>query len=234
MTSFDTAQIFRNYQKRDPEKDQSLYSPFRFEVTFDRTCRILTLMNLLKKRGICSLKHMNILEIGCGTGSNILDLINLGAQPHCITVNDLLPERITQASQRLPQAVRIMEGDITMLTFPDSTFHLILLFTVFSSLLDNSFQEKVADLAWSWLQPGGFIVCYDFCYNNPSNPDVQAVPFSRVRSLFPQGTYASEKLTLAPPLSRRLAPLSPTLHRAIYSLFPLLRTHRMTLIQKSL
>ena len=49
---------------------------------------------------------------------------------------------------------------------------------VFPSILDDSFQQKLADRMWALTKPGGGILWYDFIYNNPRNPDVRGVPLT--------------------------------------------------------
>jgi hypothetical protein len=84
---------------------------------------------------------------------------------------------------------------------------------------------------WSWLQPGGAVVAYDFTWDNPRNPDVRGVPAAEWRRLFPEGRFSARRLTLAPPLARRAAAVHPVLARTL-NLLPPLRTHLMTWIEK--
>ena len=84
---------------------------------------------------------------------------------------------------------------------------------------------------WLLTNRGGGILWYDFIYNNPRNPDVRGVPLRRIRALFPEGKIHHWKLTLAPPISRRVTRLHPSLYH-VFNLFPFLRTHLLCWIQK--
>jgi hypothetical protein len=84
---------------------------------------------------------------------------------------------------------------------------------------------------WTLTKPGGGVLWYDFNYNNPQNPDVRGVPLKRIRELFPQGKIDSWRITLAPPISRRVTRIHPALY-TVFKLFPFLRTHRLCWIQK--
>ena len=84
---------------------------------------------------------------------------------------------------------------------------------------------------WRWVAPGGGVLVYDFVVNNPHNPDVRKVPPAELRTLFPDARLHALRLTLAPPLARRLpaALIAPAARLA-----PFLRTHRLTWAVKPL
>ena len=96
--------------------------------------------------------------------------------------------------------------------------------TVFTSLLDDGFQQRLADTMWRWVKPGGAVLWYDFTVNNPRNPDVRGVPLRRLRTLFPEAQLRHRRVTLAPPLARALVRVHPALIGAANAL-PWLRTH---------
>jgi hypothetical protein len=103
---------------------------------------------------------------------------------------------------------------------------------VFTSLLDDVFQKKLADRIWALVKPGGGILWYDFIFNNPQNPDVRGIPVWRIRELFPAGLMKTWRLTLAPPLSRRVTKIHPILY-SVFNILPFLRTHVLCWIYKS-
>jgi hypothetical protein len=123
--------------------------------------------------------------------------------------------------------VRLLAGDASTANVAAASQDLVLQSTVFSSILDDALQQRVADAMWRWLKPGGAVVWYDFTVNNPRNPDVRGVPIARVRELFPQGRFAARRVTLAPPLARAFPAAYP-----VFNLIPWLRTHRLVLIDK--
>ncbi|MBX3637657.1 MAG: class I SAM-dependent methyltransferase [Rubrivivax sp.] len=178
------------------------------------------------------LRDLEVLEIGCGHGENLLDLLRLGADPSRLTANELLPERAAAARHRLPAALRMIEGDATRAPLPPGAYDLVVQSTVFSSLLDDAFQQRLADAMWSWLKPGGAVLWYDFTVDNPRNADVRGVPLSRVRALFPAARgIDARRVTLAPPLARALCRVHPALY-ALFNLLPPLRTHVLAWIEK--
>jgi len=108
---------------------------------------------------------------------------------------------------------------------------IVLQSTVFSSLLDDGFQQRLAEAMWRWVRPGGAVLWHDFTVNNPRNRDVRGVPLSRVRALFPQAQLDVRRITLAPPLARRVCAWHPALYPVLNAL-PLLRTHVLVWVGK--
>jgi ubiquinone/menaquinone biosynthesis C-methylase UbiE len=143
----------------------------------------------------------------------------------------LLEERCAQARAALPAGVRIAGGDATELTFQDESFDLVIQSTVFSSILDESFRKRLAARMWRLARPGGGVLWYDFMYDNPRNPDVRGISYREIKALFPEGTIAGERITLAPPLARLVAPIHPGLY-AVVNALPLLRSHWLCWIRK--
>jgi hypothetical protein len=85
---------------------------------------------------------------------------------------------------------------------------------------------------WRWLRPGGAVVWYDFAVDNPRNPDVRGVPLARLRALFPEAAPIDvRRVTLAPPIARRVCRLHPVLYR-VFNALPLLRSHRLVWLGK--
>jgi SAM-dependent methyltransferase len=176
---------------------------------------------------------LHLTEVGCGAGGNLLDFLRLGCRPEHLTGCELLPERLAQARELLPPAVRLEAGDASAVAIAPGSQDIVLQATVFSSLLDDAVQQRLADAMWHWLKPGGAVLWYDFTVNNPRNPDVRGVPLARVRQLFPQAVaWDARRLTLAPPLARRLCALHPSLY-TVFNAVPWLRTHRLIWIQKA-
>jgi hypothetical protein len=122
-------------------------------------------------------------------------------------------------------------GDACLAPVDAGSQDLVLQSTVFSSLLDDAFQQQLADAMWSWLRPGGAVLWYDFTINNPRNRDVRGVPLARLRQLFPQGRVLAERVTLAPPLARLVCRWHPALYR-VFNALPLLRTHVLAWVGK--
>jgi SAM-dependent methyltransferase len=230
-SSDETRAVVERYARRRPA---GLYSPLRPEVWQGLQERQRAMLRGFAARGWPDLADLRLTEVGCGAGGNLLELLRLGARPEHLLGLELLPERHAAARHALPAATPVWLGDATQapahLVAPASQ-DVVLQSTVFSSLLDDAFQQRLADAMWSWLKPGGVVLWYDFTIDNPRNPDVRGIPLARVRQLFPQGRVDSTRVTLAPPLARAVCRLHPGLYRAFNAL-PLLRTHVLAWIAK--
>ncbi|KQY82811.1 class I SAM-dependent methyltransferase [Pelomonas sp. Root1444] len=216
-------QIAQRYARRDASDRYSLLRPEVWQMWQERQRELLKL--LAARPGTPAEWHAA--EVGCGAGGNLLDLLRLGVLPAHLTGIELLPERLVAARAALPEGVRLLAGDAATAEMAPASQDLVLQSTVFSSILDDALQQRVADAMWRWLKPGGAVVWYDFTVNNPRNPDVRGVPLKRVRVLFPQGRFTARRVTLAPPLARAFPAAYP-----VFNLVPWLRTHRLVLIDK--
>jgi len=211
--------------------DDDRYHPLAPDVLCARQERQRVLAQLLRRHVQAPLHTLDVLEVGCGTGDKLLELLTLGFDPARLVGNELLPARAEIARRRLPSATALHVGDAMALPWEASNLDIVLLATVFSSLLDDGYQQRLAERVWQGLRPGGAVLWYDFSWDNPRNPDVRGVPMTRVRQLFPGGRLDARRVTLAPPLGRpaaRLHPLCWTLLNAL----PLLRSHRLIWIHK--
>lgn len=207
------------------------YHPLRPAVWRERQGRQRALIDLLTRHAARPVATLDLLEIGCGHGDNLLELLTLGFDAPRLVGNELLPDRLAAARARLPAAVALHAGDAVQLPFAPASFDLVLQSTVFSSLFDDGFQQTLAQRMWSWVRPGGAVLWYDFTWNNPRNPDVRGVPMARVRALFPEAQIDARRVTLAPPLARTIGRWPGAVHGLLATL-PFLRTHLLAWIGK--
>lgn len=224
-------EIADRYRRRDqiPARRYSRLNPV---VNLTVQERQRALVRLFAKLGLESLSDIQVLEVGCGNGSNLLELIEFGASPQNLVGNELLEDRLVDARNRLPVSTNLFAGDASQLGLPAGHFDIVYQSTVFSSILDDGLQESLAYKMWSLVKSGGGVLWYDFTFNNPNNPDVRGVPLRRIKELFPSGTIKIQKVTLAPPIARRVVAVSPQLY-GLFNLFPFLRTHILCYIQKT-
>lgn len=221
------------YARRDGARDANRYSlsdPYALAAWKERQRKML---GMLAAQGMADWGALDVLDLGCGNGGNLLDLLHLGVAPERLQGIELLPERAEAARAVLPASCRIWNADALTLQIAPASQDVIVLFTVFSSILSDAVQQQLAAQAWHWLKPGGVVLWHDFVYNNPRNPDVRAVPLERVRALFPDAQMQAQRVTLAPPLGRAACRVSPALYPLLNSI-PLLRTHRLCTLAKPL
>ena len=92
-------------------------------------------------------------------------------------------------------------------------------------------KRRIAAEMLRILKPTGTILWYDFLMNNPRNPDVRGVKRREIKQLFPGCRIQLQRITLAPPLARRLAIYARPLYH-LFSKMPLLCTHYLGAISK--
>ena len=162
-----------------------------------------------------------LLEVGASTGYNVPAWRHLGFRE--ITLNDILPTPLEEAAN---WGVTIVVGDAATLNLPP--FSVVYAGLVFSSILEDADRRDVAAGLWRLAKAGGMIIIYDFTWNNPANRDVRKVTSADIRSLFPSAAIQSRRLTLAPPIARRIPGwLYPFIN------ISLLKTHRLWWFRKA-
>jgi SAM-dependent methyltransferase len=225
--------VAQRYAERAALGLDARYSPLLPDVWQTLHERQRALLRHLAHPDWQPLANQRLVEVGCGGGGNLLELLRLGFAPHNLHGIELLSDRHAAARRVLPTATRLTLGDASSAPLEPGCADLVLQSTVFSSLLDDAFQQTLAQALWRWLRPGGAVIWYDFVVNNPRNPAVRGVPLQRVRALFPQGQVQHQRVTLAPPLARAVCRVHPGLY-SVFNALPLLRTHVLALIKKPL
>jgi hypothetical protein len=155
----------------------------------------------------------------------------MGFAPEHLSGVELLPERFAQARRLLPDAIALHAGDALLMPQAEQSLDVVFVSTVFSSLLDDTFQQRLADRMWRWVKPGGGVLWYDFTVNNPRNRDVRGVPLKRVHGLFPHARMYAQRITLAPPIARAVTRIHPALY-TLFNTLPPLRTHVLCWLAK--
>ena len=225
-------EIKERYARREKKiitKPYSMSLPYVRQCKYEKTEVIMTMLGKLFDKPLDELK---VLEVGCGTGGNLLNFLTLGLKPENLSGNDLLENRVRVAKKLLPAGVHLKCGDASELGH--EKYDVVYASTVFSSILDDSLKKKLAAHMWDMLEDKGTVLFYDFVYNNPNNPDVKGVELKEIRELFPEGDFAYKRVTLAPPLGRFvLNKLGSMFLYRILNSFPFLRTHVVCTIRKN-
>lgn len=163
-------------------------------------------LSLLQSEGVFPLTGKRLLEVGCGSGKVLREFLWFGAPAESLIGVELQNWRLKEAKSLTPH-LPLINADGQRLPFPDSCFDLVIQFTVFSSVLDSDVRQQLAAEMRRVLRPGGLLLWYDF-WVNPINPQARGVSPAEVRALFPNCQLSFQRLTLAPPIARLLAPYS--------------------------
>jgi ubiquinone/menaquinone biosynthesis C-methylase UbiE len=90
-----------------------------------------------------------VLEVGCGTGCDLLQFAKHGAQATGI---DITPAHLELARRRVGDLARITEGDARKLPFPDASFDYVYSHGV---LHHSDAPRKIVEEVFRVLRPGG-------------------------------------------------------------------------------
>jgi ubiquinone/menaquinone biosynthesis C-methylase UbiE len=135
------------------------------------------------------LGNLRVLDVGCGTGFWLRQLVDLGASPEHLTGTDLSPERIAVARAKNPAVSWIeTEGE---LPFDGGSFDLVMQTVVFSSIHDGDLRRDLAAEMSRVAGSGGHILWLDL---KPGASETLAT-FSRadVAGYFPDSTLRYER-----------------------------------------
>jgi len=221
-------QLAGRYARRGGPDRYAAIHPDAWQMMQERQRAML---RLFARLGHADLGALRLLEVGCGGGANLLELLRLGFAPEHLCGAELLPERVAHARRMLPAGITLFEGDALRMPIAPASQDIVFVSTVFSSLLNDAFQQRLATAMWSWVRPGGGVLWYDFTVDNPRNSDVRGVPLRRVRELFPHGELQTKRVTLAPPIARAVTRVHPSLYTVFNAVAPL-RTHVLAWIAK--
>lgn len=199
----EAARMRRELRRRSSDVPVDYYSVANRRVLFTAQQMARDFISALRREGRFPLAEQRFADIGCGWGSWLVDLETWGARQSGLAGLDLDAAQVAFAARRLPEA-DIRVGNAASLPWADGSFDVVLLGTVFSSILDDVVRQRVADEVTRLLASSGMVLWYDFFVDNPRNENVRGVRAPEIRRLFPSLEVSLRRVTLAPPITRRL------------------------------
>lgn len=218
------------YQRREREISPELYAAWQPASRFMLESRNRLGATMLHWADVFPKPSDQCLEVGFGNIGWLRELIGWGVSESNLHGIELDSSRANKARAILP-AADLRTGDAVELPWEDRTFRLVIASTLFTSVLDNDVRRLIADEIVRVLQPGGALLWYDFACNNPRNPNVRGIGRGEIKKLFPSLPGKIRRVTLAPPLTRLIAPRWWTLASFLEAI-PLLRTHLIAVLIK--
>jgi SAM-dependent methyltransferase len=197
------AEYLRREQRFAREDTYTLFNPANLFIVQQRQRAVLA---LLRREGFYPLARRCTLEVGCGAGGVLREFLSFGAHPQYLHGVDVLEWRVAEAKALSPH-LSLAVADGQNLPYPDGYFDLVLQYTVFTSILDDKVKHSIAWEMRRVLKSDGLILWYDY-WLNPTNPNTKGIRPAEVRALFPGFRFAFQRITLAPPITRRLVRLS--------------------------
>ncbi|MFH1699535.1 MAG: class I SAM-dependent methyltransferase [Candidatus Zixiibacteriota bacterium] len=174
------------------------------------------------------LSKIMLLEVGCGELFWPEVFVEIG----CISENcfgtDIVHQRMLKGriKGRLGTAITSSVFD---LPFMSSSYDLVCQLTLMTSIPKDLDRARAIKEMLRVLKPGGYILWYDFRYNNPKNPYTRAIGKKELYELFAPLPVKLKTITVFPPLARKVPAVGIPLLKFI-NLFSMLRTHYLALI----
>lgn len=228
----DEERIRSVYAGRHAQNKGCLYSWWKPDVLMNLYRFQVEAAAILRKVGCEDLSNLRVLDVGCGSGNWLRQLRAWGARAANLHGIDLLPDRIALA-RALALEIDYRVGSGWQIPFEDGSMDLVTAHTVFSSILDSRARQRLAGELTRVLGAHGQVLVFDFRISRPSNHDTIGIRQREIRRLFPGFQLHTRSLDLAPPIARRIAPVSPLLAMIMEASCPFLRTHAFHLLQRS-
>lgn len=171
---------------------------------------------------------LRMLDLGAGELFWPDQFLKMGLSPNNCIGADILLWRLKEG-RRNGRRIPAIAASASNLPFADNCVDIAFQMTMMTSVLDSDLRCNIAEEMKRIVKPGGYIFWYDFRFNNPANPDTRAIKLSEIRRLYSGWPVQADKITLLPPLTRRVARFS-TGFLNLLSLLPILRTHYLAII----
>lgn len=170
-----------------------------------------------------------LLDVGCGGGWLLAELAREGLDPERLHGVELIETRLAAARRALP-AADIRPADARRLPYEMDSFEVVAMFTVLSSLPGSDAVRGAVAEARRVLLPGGKLLIYESRVANPLNRATRLVT-SRDLSAALGSDWRQRRLTVLPPLARRLGRHTPRLYPRLAKLRLLLTSRLISYVE---
>lgn len=219
--------VYRQWHSGAGLARQAWHQP---DIVSEAAARARVLARLLACTVGKDLSAVRVLDVGCGNGSFLRQLIDWGATPAHLAGTELQQDRLEHARLHTAPGVRWHLGRLD--AFPDNSVDLVSAHSVFSAILDEDQRRELAAEMWRVLKPGGWTMILDLRYSSPRNTSVRKVTDVELLRFWPAETRHYRTMVLAAPLSRAMSRLPWLVPELLTALVPLLRSHFVYMAQK--
>jgi ubiquinone/menaquinone biosynthesis C-methylase UbiE len=177
-----------------------------------------------------------VLDVGCGRGGNLYQLLRLGYEASNISGIDILPANV-EVARRIYPNMRFVVGDASRMEFANASFDLLFESTMFATLPDDMLAASIAREMVRVCKPGGYLLLVDWRTPKPRDSNYKALTRKRLREMFGVGCgtrlIAVSRGALVPPVGRFLSKYLPSTYFLIAAAFPFLVGQVAYVLQKS-
>lgn len=200
----------------------------RPEVLDNRADRSRCLARLLHRAFGPDLSRLDVLDVGCGFGGVLRQLVEWGATPSRLVGTELLADRVAHA-RAISGPIAFHHGPLAGLA-AGRDFDLVMTHLVMS-MVQGPDRDALAQELWARTRPGGWIACYDMRWKPPRNPGFTPLNDADIARWWPGDRRLETTLIVPPPLTRRLGWGLRPLARLL-SAVPFLRCNRYVMVRK--
>ena len=220
----DISNWYTKYYKAHYERKNK----FRDDLLNPETlCQFLALkkcfLNSLYKINL-NKKESRIIDIGCGSASQLISLVSLGFNQDNLFGIDINKIDINFAKKNYP-LLNLSCQDATNLEFKNNYFDLTYESTLFVQITDNKVSQRIANEMIRITKKGGYLILFDWRYGKFNNSNFLACNKRRIKELFKVDKstklIAIEKGMLIPPIGRFLSKNMSSIYFVFSRLFPL-------------
>lgn len=224
----------RWYEKYYGAKGDDRNDPLRNPgVLFQNLAFQRSVVEALRAIGVS--KEWRILDVGCGGGFSLLQLLTYGLDPEQLYGMDIVEDRIELGRRRFP-SLNLQFGDAQAMDFADASFDLAMESTMFVQITDLDMSRRIAQEMLRVVRPGGHILLTDWRYSG-GKQGYAALSTARIKQLFEVGQRSRivhrSHGALIPPLGRTLSKYAPSLYFLTARLFPLAVGQTTVVLQKT-
>lgn len=228
-----TDEIYKKYyNKKGKDRNDLLKNP---EVLFQSLAFDRSIISSFRDINLDP-KAAKILDVGCGSGGSMLNLLKLGFSPSNLYGIDILEDSIAQAKIKFPN-INWTHSDASQMRFEDNFFDCVMESTIFLQMTDDELSDKIAKEMIRVTKRGGYILLIDWRYSHPVNKGYKGLSRGRIAGLFNVGSKTSifriYRGALIPPIGRFVSKNIPSIYFVLQAVFPFLVGQMATVLRKT-
>lgn len=230
----ETYEIYKEYYNRKGGKIRNdlLRNP---EVLFQALAYDRAVISVLSSINL-NPETAKVLDVGCGDGGSLVNLLRLGFLPSNLYGIDVLKESIVQAKMKFPN-INWLHSDASRMEFEDNFFECVMESMIFLQMTDDDLATKIAKEMVRVTKKNGYILLIDWRYSHPFNKTYKGLSKKRIAKLFDVGhktsIFKTFKGALLPPVGRFISKNVPSIYFVLQTLFPFLAAQISTILRKN-
>ncbi len=117
------------------------------------------LFDTLMQYGYDVLEHVQVLDVACGDGQWLRNVMNHGGNPDRLIGTDIYEPVIEKARMLSDRRIQFLYASPDELPFEHRRFDIILVFGLFMHVLDEHLRNKIARALFHRLNDNGLVIC---------------------------------------------------------------------------